>query len=199
MRTSGDSPIYVNFLELDEPERPGRIGLTFAPGKHDSWAGWHRDLDADLDRLRDQYSCHVLVSLLEPHEYEMLGIPGLFDGCAERGIDVVHFPIPDLCAPPPDAMERFGVLVSGILDSVSAGKTVVIHCRGGIGRTGTVAACCLVALGHGPAEAIERVRAVRPGSVEMPEQEGWVAEFARHPAGPHGQARAGRVTGAGGS
>jgi len=178
MKTSADSPIYVNFLELDEDELPGRIGLTFAPGKRDSWGGWHRDLEADLQRLREEYRCDVLVSLMEPHEYDMLGIAGLFDSCAECGIEVVHFPIPDLCAPPPDAMERFADLVSAILDSVRAGKTVVIHCRGGIGRTGTVAACCLVALGYGANEAIERVRAVRPGSVEMPEQEDWVARFA---------------------
>jgi protein-tyrosine phosphatase len=53
----------------------------------------------------------------------------------------------------------------------------VIHCRGGLGRSGTVAAACLVALGHGPAEAIERVRAARPGAVESRSQEEWVRSY----------------------
>ena len=179
MKTSDSDPIYVNFLELGDAGIAGRIGLTFAPGKRDFWGDWRRDLAADLERLREEYRCDLLVSLMEPHEYPLLGIPGLFESCVECGIEVVHFPIKDLCAPPPEAMESFTELLAGILDSARAGRTVVIHCRGGIGRTGTVAACCLVALGSEPDEAIDQVRAVRPGSIEMPEQEDWVAEFAR--------------------
>ena len=37
---------------------------------------------------------------------------------------------------------------------IRAGGVAVVHCRGGLGRAGTVAACCLVALGQAPADAM---------------------------------------------
>jgi protein-tyrosine phosphatase len=171
------SPIYVNFLGADDTGLPGHIGLTIAPGKKDVFTA--RDLDADLDRLRDEYCCDLLVSLLEPQEYGWLGIADLFESAARHGIDTVHFPIPDGSTPVPEEMPSFTELVEKIVGAARAGKTVVIHCRGGLGRTGTVAACCLVALGHGPADAVQSVRAVRPGAVETYGQERWVAAFAQ--------------------
>ncbi len=53
-----------------------------------------------------------------------------------------------------------------------------MHCLAGLGRTGTIAACCLVASGRSPADAIRAVRAARPGSVQNPAQEAFVVAFA---------------------
>jgi protein-tyrosine phosphatase len=170
------SPLYVDFLAAEDTGLPGPIGLTIAPGKNDGFT--RRDLDTDLERLQDEYRCELLVSLMESHEYEWLGIAGLFERAASLGIEVVHFPIEDADAPSPDEMPRFGELIARIVDVARAGRTVVIHCRGGLGRTGTVAASCLVALGHLPEQAIECVRAVRPGAVETVAQERWVHAFA---------------------
>lgn len=51
-----------------------------------------------------------------------------------------------------------------------AGGRAVVHCRGGLGRAGTVAARMLVEVGVQPAEAIRRVRAARPQAIETSEQ-----------------------------
>ena len=178
MKASAASPIHVDFLAAEDTGLPGRIGLTIAPGKKDGPPAWHRDLDEDLLRLREEYACDLLVSLMEPHEYEWLGIPDLFERAPAHGIEVAPFPIEDCCAPPRDAMPRFAELVGRIVAAARAGKTVVIHCRGGLGRSGTVAAACLVALGHQPAMAVLEVRAARPGAVETHEQERWVEAYA---------------------
>lgn len=51
---------------------------------------------------------------------------------------------------------------------------MVVHCRGGLGRAGTVGARLLVELGVTPAEAIQRVRQARPGAIETRQQERYV-------------------------
>jgi protein-tyrosine phosphatase len=65
-------------------------------------------------------------------------------------------------------------------------KVVVVRCRGGLGRTGTVVACCLVRLGHFPDEAMAITRQTWPGAIECDVQEDWVRRYAGvagHPAG----------------
>ncbi len=174
MRTSTDSPIRVDFVAAEHLGLPGRLGLTIAPGKLDRAREWERDLDVDLAQLRDGYGATVLVSLMEPHEYELLGVPGLFDAARARGLFPLAFPIRDVRAPRPEQMPQFLALIGEVLAALRGGHTVVVHCRGGIGRSGTVAAACLVALGGEPALAIERVRAARVGAVEHESQEQWV-------------------------
>src|SRR5438067_5270742 len=74
----------------------GKVGLTFAPGKkqlHARTGSWDRDLDADLRRLRDHYTTHQLVCLLEDHELENLRIANLVDAAPKIGIEVARFPI----------------------------------------------------------------------------------------------------------
>jgi len=175
VKTSETSPIYVDLLEPADTGLSGGIGLTIAPGKKDGLSA--RDLEADLQRLRDHYHCDLLVSLMEPHEYEWLGMADLFDRARALGIETVHFPIVDGDAPRADEMPEFAALIDRVLAAARLGQTIVVHCRGGLGRSGTVAAACLVALDHEPADAIERVRAARPGAVESASQERWVHSY----------------------
>jgi ADP-ribosyl-[dinitrogen reductase] hydrolase len=51
---------------------------------------------------------------------------------------------------------------------------VLVHCRGGLGRAGTIAARLLVELGMEPIKTIASVRAVRPGAIETTEQEKFI-------------------------
>ena len=57
------------------------------------------------------------------------------------------------------------------------GESVVVHCRGGLGRTGLIAVRLLVELGESPVSALVRVRAARPGAVETVEQEKYVLQL----------------------
>ena len=78
---------------------PGRLGLTFAPGKRSTskYGGhrWHRCLEADLARLIGYAGCQVLVCLLEDHELKRYGSPELLDEARARGMTVLRLPIPD--------------------------------------------------------------------------------------------------------
>jgi protein-tyrosine phosphatase len=91
------------------------------------------------------------------------------------GIDLVHSPVKDFSVP---SIEQAARLTEMIFSDVTEGKNVLIHCMGGLGRTGTIAACVLVRTGISPDDAVAKVRSVRPDTLENDAQVGFVREFA---------------------
>ena len=178
-KTSITDPIRVDYLPSELLGLPGRVGMTFAPGKKDRgvYALWDRDLDSDLTRLIDVYDTDLLVSLVEDSELRAMRISHLASRIEALGpkMSLRRWPFRD--AGVPASVDAASELVAAVLDAATAGRNVVIHCRGGLGRTGLVAACCLVARGRSARDAIADVRAVRPGAVETAEQEAFVARF----------------------
>ncbi len=169
-KTSESDPIRVDFLPPETLELPGRLGITFAPGKKIE-GQWERDLETDLRRLKDEYHAEVLVSLMEHTEYSELEIPELFQKTEDMGIEVLHLPIPDGSVPLDSEADDYEALIEDIAERLKEGQTVVLHCRGGQGRSGLVAASVLVALGCPAVKALEVVREAREGAVETPQQE----------------------------
>uniref|UniRef100_A0A6B2L321 protein-tyrosine-phosphatase n=1 Tax=Arcella intermedia TaxID=1963864 RepID=A0A6B2L321_9EUKA len=155
----------------------GKIGLCMAPGRtkkkkiHD----WARDLNKDLDRIRNVYHCDVLVSLVRKTEMEEICIPNLFKEVVAREMDYIHFPIKDKWVP--SSMEDLVLLVDRIINILRKGKTVVVHCNGGKGRSGTVLVATLVGLGRKVQQAIDVVRKTRSGTIRNPLQIAYVKRF----------------------
>jgi protein-tyrosine phosphatase len=104
---------------------------------------WERDLSLDLGRLRDEYTTSLLVSLIEDHEFESLQIRELRDRAGDFGIRVLWSPIRDVSVP--KSIPEFASTVQTMVDALRAGQTVVVHCMGGLGRTGLAAACAIIA------------------------------------------------------
>ncbi len=154
----------------------GRVGITFCPGKYDRQAmsgHWDRDLSLDLDAIRD-WGAAAVVTLVEPRELTLLRVERLGEEVLRRRMLWFHLPIVDVSTPD-EGFERHWV-VSGdeIRRLLRSGRDVVVHCRGGLGRAGTIGARLLIELGMEPATAIRQVRAVRPGAIETREQEKYV-------------------------
>lgn len=181
-KTSESHPIRVDFVSPGAPRTRGLLGMTFAPGMKAHAAGggrWERDLDADLQLLKEHYGADALVSLMREEEYHGYGIPDLVERATKTEIEVITFPITDVSTPEETEDREYAALVDRISALLREGRTVVVHCRGGLGRTGTVVASTLVALGHAADDAIAEVRRVRPGTVETVEQEEYVRRFER--------------------
>ncbi len=139
-------------------------------------APWARDLSLDLDAIQS-WGASAVVTLVEAHELVSLGVPDLGDRVRERGIDWHHLPIVDLNAPDKGFEATWPTVAATLRQRVTAGGRVLVHCRGGLGRAGTVAACLLVEFGVTPDEAIQPVRIARPNAIETSAQERYVRAY----------------------
>ena len=126
--------------------------MTLCPGKKGpSLYGppWDRSLDTDREAVRN-WRPNVVVSLMESQEFESLGVPDFGAEVEQIGLQWLHLPMPDTEAPDTtfdDLWLRWGPHVR---DIVRRGGRVLLHCRGGLGRTGTLAAQLLVEFGLQP-------------------------------------------------
>jgi protein-tyrosine phosphatase len=181
-----DPPLRVDWLDPLPGEQlggRGRLGLTILPGKRGAsvrYPGriYRRDLMADLRLLRE-VGVRRLILLVDDGELERWGDPQIAARGSEAGIEVLRFPIPDGHAPSdPAVMDAILAAVDG---PQGEGRDVAVACMGGVGRSGTVAACALVSRGMQPDQAIAAVRAARhPQAVESDEQQGFVHRYAGH-------------------
>ena len=170
IRTSETHPLEIADVDLGAGQ--GKIGVTFAPGKHDS-ERWARDLQRDLDVVA-AWKPRTVVTLIEPHEFECLKISALGDEIRRRGMDWLHLPIRDVSVPDAKFEAAWPAHSTTLRVQLAAGHNILIHCRGGLGRAGMIAARLLVETGVNPKAAMARVRVARPGAIETPAQEDWV-------------------------
>ncbi len=174
-KNSQNSPLQIAEILLKPGN--GRIGLTLCPGKKDSSRHWNRDLSEDLKVIR-AWGATTVVTLIEDHEFQMLGIETLGQDVRALGMDWLHLPILDVSIPDHRFEEAWGLAGPKLHVRLDAGERILIHCRGGLGRTGLVAGLMLVERGCDSRFAIDRVRAVRPRAIETAAQERYVLNSA---------------------
>lgn len=178
-----DAEMRIDWMMPDAlvPVAPGRLGLTFLPGKRGAsfrYPGhtYRRDAAEDLAAMRSQGVVRLIL-LVEDRELQAWGNPAIVELGSRTGVEVLRHPMAD--GSPPQSLDA----MNAILDQVDEARTsgdVVVACMGGVGRTGTVAACALVRAGRSAREAIDAVRALRhPTAVETEAQERFVSRYAQ--------------------
>lgn len=146
----------------------GRLGLCPVPGGTGDLAG-------DVGAVRDWGASHVL-SLTELHEVETLGAQALPEALAALDVGWSCFPIRDFDVPDEADLAQWEELCAEFVELLSEGKRLLVHCRGGCGRSGMVVLKLMVLCGEAPEAALARLRAVRPCAVETPQQMHWATQ-----------------------
>lgn len=129
------------------------------------------DIDYDLKALQ-RVGVTTLVSLTER-------APDVAD-MGRYAISNIWSPIPDMGAP---SMTQAADLCKKIDRALEAGEVVAVHCRAGLGRTGTLLAAYLIWEGSEALSALESVRRVEPRWVQSEEQVEFLEKFASATAG----------------
>lgn len=177
VRTSRTDPLIINTVQV--PGCDGVIGITFCPGKKDghSRSGiWDRDLDADMMVVK-LWQTTSLVTLMEDHEFDLLAVRQLPFKALEYGLTWFHLPIRDVSIPDFRFHERWPGIGLRLMGALADGGRVAVHCRGGLGRSGVVAALLLIEAGMDGRDAVSLVRRARPGAVETVQQEAFVLGY----------------------
>jgi atypical dual specificity phosphatase len=124
-------------------------------------------LDDDLRWLREQ-GIGAILSLTET--------PLPAEALLRYDLLALHLPIDDQTAPTQaDLLDALDFIDQQQI----AGRGVLVHCRIGEGRTGSILAAYLIRQGATPEQSLARLRAIRAGAISAPAQQEALAAFAR--------------------
>jgi protein-tyrosine phosphatase len=133
------------------------------------YPGSRRGARAEIEAAAGQGIRH-LVSLLEPAESAALGLQSEPDLAAAASMSFESLPIPDMGLPA--SVDEFARLSYRLYRQVGAGVNTLVHCRGGIGRSGLLAAAVLLHDGRDVARAFALVSRRRGCAVPESRRQG---------------------------
>lgn len=177
-RTSETHPLYVNWIDPQAipagARWTGRLGMSILAGKKaPGIAGFHwRDVEADIARLADVEHIDTYLLLVEDRELVETQTEAIAEACATHGIELVRFPVVDRDVPPDRV--AYAAMLDSIAERLRNGSTVLVTCKGGLGRTGTAIACLLQDAGLSATDAMAITRSARHGAIDSGGQEAFV-------------------------
>ncbi|MBE1285652.1 MAG: protein phosphatase [Rhodobacteraceae bacterium] len=145
------------------------------------------DYETDMGHIRD-WQPGLVISMTTLSEMEAAGAATLGQDVQRSASRWVHLPIEDFSAPDAEILARWPAVSHAARKALVGGGRVLVHCKGGCGRSGMVVLRLMIECGESPPKALARLRALRPCAVETPEQMSW-AYGERRVAHPPGQAQ----------
>ena len=146
-----------DILNLDNG---ARLIFTPCPGTKEA------SLQASLKTLQAA-GADAVVTMMPDAELSEFKADALPTECETLGLAWYQLPVEDDCAPEAPFAEAFARHKADLLARLAAGQTLAIHCRGGSGRTGMMAAILLLEAGYAPAAVKTLVQEVRPKALTL--------------------------------
>jgi Polymorphic toxin system, DSP-PTPase phosphatase len=159
--SSNVKPLTLHALSVSN----GILALCPLPGAGGDYAG-------DMDHLHD-WLPGLVISMTTEAEHVGAGAACLGQDFQSMGCRWHHLPLPDFSAPTPDMLARWSEVSALALQALKGGGRVLVHCKGGCGRSGMVVLRLMIEAGEGRETALQRLRSVRPCAVETQAQMQW--------------------------
>ena len=148
----------------------GTVAMCQLPGR----AG---DYLSDFNKIVD-WKPDLVISLTEPHEMAEFAVENFGSDLQAQTLAWTAWPVKDYGVP--DSTQA--TLSAGIKNDARAilkrAGRILVHCKGGCGRTGMVVLNFMVDAGEDPDAGLTRLRVVRPCAVETDEQYSWASNLA---------------------
>ena len=119
----------------------------------------------------------LVVALTPDDEMERLGVDTMPNQIKAAGMEWLQVPVVNYSTPEADQLEAFMAAMADVKLRLDAGQHIVVHCRGGTGRAGKVAAVMLIHYGVDPDQAITMIRGQRQGCIQTEDQEQFVRDY----------------------
>lgn len=145
--------------------------LTPCPGTKEA------SLDDSLTQLKEQ-GVTVIVTALDSHEMAEAGVSELGNKAKALGIKWFQTPIEDDRAPGAEFAAGWKAISPELHQAIEAGEKIAMHCMGGSGRTGLLAANLLLEKGWDLETIRREVQALRPGAFTKQPQIDYVEKLA---------------------
>jgi len=148
----------------------GGLILTPCPGTKEL------DTETALKQLKAA-GASAVITLMQEAEMASNAVSDLPALCAQNGLQWFHLPIADDHAPAEDFAAAWKLQGAAVHQLLDAGKRIVVHCKGGSGRTGLMAAQILVERGYAKEDALAVVKALRPNALSLAVHQDYLARL----------------------
>lgn len=152
----------------------GILALSPIPGGEGDYAG-------DVAHVVE-WKPSIVMSLVTEVELVAARAGGLWRDLSDAGTRWEHLPISDFGVPDDAFEEAWPDVSASARRALTGGGRVLVHCRGGCGRSGMVALRLMIEMGEAPDDALDRLRHVRPCAIETDQQMAWALQAKREPA-----------------
>lgn len=149
------------------PIQLGTLLLTPCPGTQGV------ELCESLSQLKAGGATAV-ITLMTTAELSEEGFQDFSSAVKAVGLDWYHLPVPDFGVPGADFEQAWDACRLELQQRLQSGDTLALHCKGGSGRTGMVAAKLMLAAGFDPEDAITAIQALRPRAFSYPAQREYI-------------------------
>lgn len=130
------------------------------------------DYRADLQHIND-WKPGLVLSMTTVAEHEAMGALTLGADIQSMASRWFHLPVPDFSTPPPAVLFKWPKASHAARKALVGGGRVLVHCKGGCGRSGMAVLRLMIEAGEQPHAALKRLRAICPCAVETDEQMAW--------------------------
>lgn len=152
----------------------GILALSPIPGADGDYAGDVRHLI--------EWKPAIVISLVSELELVAAGAARLSSDLVDAGCRWEHLPIIDFGVPDANFEAVWPEVSANVRRALMGGGRILVHCRGGCGRSGMVALRLMIELGEAADDALARLRVVRSCAVETEAQLTWALAAKRAPA-----------------